>query len=73
MKIVDCIAVTVTVLMFWTDSAQAYIDPGAGSMILQALLAALIGVGVFVRQARTAIAAYFKRMMGRFSEKSGDE
>ena len=60
-------------LIVWADNAHAYIDPGAGSMVLQAILAALIGIGVFVRQARVAISSFFKRMMGKFSGKTGDE
>ena len=60
-------------LVIWVDNAHAYIDPGAGSMVLQAILAALIGIGVFVRQARVSIATFFKRVMSKFSGKAGDE
>jgi len=73
MKILNPIIVTVYVLLLWVDNAHAYIDPGAGSMVLQAILAALIGIGVFVRQARVTIATFFKRIMGKFSGKTGDE
>lgn len=73
MKITRFIVVALGALVIWADNAQAYIDPGAGSMIIQALLAALIGVGVFIRQARTAIAAFFKRLMGKSGEKTGDD
>jgi hypothetical protein len=60
-------------LVIWADNAYAYIDPGAGSMVLQAILAALIGIGVFVRQARVSIAAFFKRVKSKFSGKPADE
>lgn len=73
MKKIGFLVVTVHVLAIWADNAHAYIDPGAGSMVLQAILAALIGIGVFVRQARVTIAAFFKRLMGKSSEKAGDE
>jgi len=36
----------------------AYIDPGTGGIVLQMLVAAVIGVGVFFRQ---RIAALFRR------------
>lgn len=73
MKRIGFLVMAVSVLAIVPDNAHAYIDPGAGSMVIQALLAALIGVGVFVRQARTVIAAFFKRLMGKSGEKAGDE
>jgi len=73
MTMISVLLAGLCLLVIWVDHAHAYIDPGAGSMVLQALLAALIGIGVFVRQARTAMAAFFKRVMGRFSGKAGDE
>ena len=36
-----------------------YIDPGAGSVILQAVLAGVLGIGVFVRMNWTRIKARF--------------
>lgn len=73
MRVTRLLLAVAYVLVSWPDSAQAYIDPGAGSMVLQAILAALIGIGVFVRQARVTIAAFFKRVMNKFSGKAGDE
>ena len=73
MKSTYLVITVVYALVSWADNAYAYIDPGAGSMVLQAILAALIGIGVFVRQARVSIAAFFKRVMSKFSGNAADE
>ncbi len=36
-------------LVIWSGPAQAYLDPGTGSYLLQILLAAVLGVGVAVK------------------------
>lgn len=43
-------ALTVFYSLLFTPSAFAYIDPGTGSMILQALLAGLVAVLAFWKQ-----------------------
>ena len=40
----------------------AYIDPGSGSLILQALAAAVLGAGAYFRH---YIARLFRRLTGR--------
>ena len=45
--------------------AYAYIDPAVGTMILQAALAAIIGVGVFFRDFRFKIMSLFSRQGSR--------
>lgn len=40
------------------EAAYAYLDPGTGSILLQALAAAAIGAGVFWRR----ILGFFKKM-----------
>jgi hypothetical protein len=42
-----------------------YIDPGAGSLILQVLIAGLLAVGAGVRSAREAVKRVFRRLLGR--------
>ena len=37
--------------------AHAYLDPGTGSMLIQAALAALFGLGLALRQVRSRLAA----------------
>ncbi len=49
----------------WTEPAQAYIDPGTGSMILQAVLAAIIGVGMFFKGLRLKVMSLFVRPKAR--------
>jgi hypothetical protein len=45
--------------------AYAYIDPGTGSMIYQAALTALLGLGLVFRQSRNSITRFFRRITGR--------
>ncbi|RPJ80265.1 MAG: hypothetical protein EHM13_12295 [Acidobacteria bacterium] len=44
-----------------SDLLIAYIDPGTGSMIIQVVLAALVGVAVSVRHYWSAITSWFRR------------
>jgi len=36
-------------LGLWNQDAYAYIDPGSGSIIIQAIIGALVGVGITVK------------------------
>jgi hypothetical protein len=58
------------------ETKVAYLDPGTGSMILQAIVASIAGVAVAVTSYRRKIAAFFRRR-SQDSEKSasapGDE
>lgn len=38
-----------------------YLDPGTGSVVVQALLAALLGIGVFIKLFWGKITAIFKK------------
>lgn len=49
-----------------TGNAYAYLDPGTGSILLQALLAGLLGIGVFWRKLKDFIKE-------RFSKKNHDD
>ena len=60
--------VAVLVCLAWPKPAYAYIDPALGSMILQAALAAIIGVGVFFRDVRLKIMSLFRRRDSRKAE-----
>lgn len=73
MKIINYIIAEILIFAIWIDNAHAYIDPAAGSMILQALLAALIGIGVFVRQCRMKIMSFFKGLKNKVAGQNGDE
>ena len=54
------------VLAFPSD-AYAYIDPGAGSLIYQTVLAVLLGLGFFLRSTREKIARVVKSLFARRS------
>jgi hypothetical protein len=49
--------------------ALAYLDPGSGSIIIQLILAALLGIGVFVRIQWSRI----KSLFGRKDSRDDDE
>jgi hypothetical protein len=45
--------------------AYAYIDPGAGSLIYQTALTALLGLVYVLRHSRASLARFVKRLGGR--------
>jgi len=47
------------VLVFHLISIQPYLDPGSGSILLQLLLAALLGAGVILRSQWSKIKSLF--------------
>jgi hypothetical protein len=49
------------VAMALSAPAYAYIDPGAGSMLVQAALAALAGIAVFWRSLWDRVKRWFRR------------
>ncbi len=51
--------------LFPVASAQAYLDPGSGTMILQVVIGAIAGGMV-------AIKVYWERLRGFFSAKGGE-
>jgi hypothetical protein len=56
----------------FVNRAYAYIDPGAGSMIIQAVIAAIavasVSIGMFWRRLR----AFFERLFGQDSSRGDD-
>jgi hypothetical protein len=46
-------------------NAHAYLDPGTGSMLVQALLAALVGAGLMLKGLRARLVALVRRLLGR--------
>ena len=51
---------------------HAYIDPGTGAMVIQALIAAFFGFLFFVRSIRKAIVGFFKRLLGRTMQEENE-
>lgn len=47
------------------DALLAYIDPGAGSLLIQSLIAALIAIPVFLRREVGIVAAALRRRFRR--------
>ena len=46
-------------------SAYAYVDPGTGSLLYQAALTMLLGLGLATRRIRGSIAGFVKRLATR--------
>ena len=57
-------------LLFFSNNALAYLDPGTGSMILQSLLAALLFVGTGIGIFRRKIKDFFNRFKKDESKKN---
>ena len=54
-----------------TDIVEAYIDPGTGSLILQILLAVVVGAGFAVKIFWTKIMSFFSKLFG--PKRDGDD
>ena len=57
MKLINTKIYTVVPLLLLSFDAYAYLDPSTGGMIIQVLLAGIIGAGVFLRSMREKIIA----------------
>ena len=44
-----------------SEPLMAYLDPGAGSLVLQAILGSIIGLGFFFRQSLYRLLRAFRR------------
>ncbi len=51
----------VTVCIIMPEKAFAYLDPGTGSLVIQALIAGLAGVGYTIAIYREKIINFFKK------------
>ena len=49
------------VLFVFTSDAHAYLDPGTGSILLQALAAAVLAAGVFWQRILSFLKGLFKK------------
>ena len=52
-------------VLLWAPCALAYIDPGSGSLLLQGLVAGVLGLGVTLK-------IYWGRLFGRRSRTKPD-
>ncbi len=59
MRLFAFLFLALSLLVAMPAPAHAYLDPGSGSMLLQALLGGIAGVAVFVKM-------YWRRIVARF-------
>ncbi|MEK7704261.1 MAG: hypothetical protein AAB426_04825 [Myxococcota bacterium] len=52
-------------MLLFAHDAHAYLDPGTGSLVIQALAATLLGVAVTARLWTAAIKRAVRRLLGR--------
>ncbi len=55
----------VVVTISFPLKAHAYIDPGTGSMLLQAVLAAVVGIAMAVKLFWRKIKFFFMKLLGK--------
>ena len=60
MRISICFA-TLVAMLICTSDAYAYIDPGTGSMIIQLIIATVVGAIVYFRRYLLKITSFFKK------------
>ena len=56
----------IVIFFLLSNSAYAYIDPGTGTIILQALIGGIVAAGA-------AISLYWRKLKSFFSKKKKDE
>lgn len=54
-------------------SPHPYLDPGSGSIVIQLVLAALLGIGVFVRSQWSRVRKYLGMKEERKDDQQEDE
>lgn len=60
-------------LMLNSDFVLAYLDPGTGAIVLQAIAAVVLTIGVFFRKAIFAPATFFRYFVLGKKDSNGDE
>ena len=55
----------VLVVLIAEIPAEAYIDPGTGSLIYQTALTVVLGLGLMLRRSRASISRFVRRLGGR--------
>ena len=58
-------------ICLWPAEADAYIDPGTGSMIIQAVFASIIGIALFVRSVRVRLRSWVEHAKRTVTRSSG--
>ena len=63
----------ITCILVLTNDAYAYIDPGTGSMILQAIIGAIIGSAMFIKIFWGKIKSIGSRIFGKKNAENNNE
>lgn len=71
-KLTLCCVMFLCFISFSLSQAYAYLDPGTGSMVVQAVIAALAAAGVAFSVFRRKLRAFVARIFGR-EKNSKDE
>jgi hypothetical protein len=53
------------ILAIWGEPAYAYIDPGTGSMLIQAAIAAIAAASVFIGMSWSRVRLFLYRIFGK--------
>jgi len=64
-RIGNILIASLSILIVFVDKAEAYIDPGTGSMILQAMIAAIAGSAVAIKIFWKRIKYFYLRLIGK--------
>lgn len=67
-SIASTITMTIFILLLSEKNAGAYIDPGTGSMIVQAVIGAIVGSAVAIKIFWKRIKYFFLRLTGKAKE-----
>ena len=62
-----------TILLAPLETREAYLDPGSGSILLQLLVASLLGLAVLLRTSWGRIKSFFRRGSLPEGEEENDE
>jgi hypothetical protein len=66
------VALGLSVLLFASNPAYAYLDPGTGSMIVQAIIGMVVAVSVSLSIFRNRIKAFLKRLFKPGSDQNNN-
>lgn len=67
-SIASTITLAIFIILLSEKNASAYIDPGTGSMIVQAVIAAIAGSAVAIKIFWKRIKYFFLRLIGKAKE-----
>lgn len=65
--------ILIVCLITTSPNAFAYLDPGTGGMIIQAIIAMFIGAGIFFGQLKLKISDFFASIKRRFNAEKEED